>query len=71
MENTFRLWALKCDEGYIKGSGDQLITTAPLDKASVFPLAQLAEVNQLLEKLQSKGCPGIRRVQLTVAENEE
>ena len=65
-----RLYALKCDSGYIKKDSTNGCICVALEKASVFKEQNLLEVEVLLENAKASGLSGVRLIELNIIEKE-
>ena len=65
-----RLYALKCDGGYVKKDSSNGCICVAIEKASVFKEQNLSEVDVLLKNASSSGLTGVRLIELNIIEKE-
>ncbi|WP_156203356.1 hypothetical protein [Candidatus Syntrophocurvum alkaliphilum] len=65
-----KLYAIKCNSGYIKNSQNEELKCVSLDKASVFGDERLNQVNEVINQAKKKGLKEIRLVTLNIIEHD-
>lgn len=68
---VIKLYALKCQDGYLRVSNMECYQCVEMDKASVFPLEKLSVLKEILERAKKNGLVAVRVVELIVTENED
>lgn len=65
------LYALKCENGYLRIINHDSYECVKMDKASVFPKEKLPGLQEHLGRTKEKGLINVRIVELIVIENED
>lgn len=66
-----KLYALKCDDGYLKRDQEKGCIIVSIEKASVFDENNPGAIEPLLKEIRGKGWGQIKLVELSIVEKED